>query len=70
MKFRSNILGFVGLLQKVALDQLVFSPIFLGVFFTYNGIMEGQGWPGVKRKFKQVNTLIPCESLFIALRII
>lgn len=42
------------LIQKVALDQLVFSPTFLAVFFTYNGLMEGQGISGVKQKFKTV----------------
>lgn len=44
----------VGLLQKVALDQLVFSPVFLGVFFTYNGILEGLDWSGIQQKFHNV----------------
>ncbi len=39
-------------IQKMLLDQLVFSPIFLGVFFTYNGYMEGHDFIGVRNKFE------------------
>lgn len=51
---------FVVSVQKVLLDQLVFSPFFLGVFFTYNGVMEGHNLEGIKAKFDSV--LRPCMS--------
>lgn len=43
--------------QKVLLDQMVFSPIFLGVFFTYNGIMEGLAYEGIRTKFETVQQI-------------
>ena len=36
---------------KVALDQLIFSPIFLGVFFCYNSIVEGKLEANMHQKY-------------------
>jgi protein Mpv17 len=38
---------------RVLMDQLMFSPTFLGIFFTYNGIMEGQSFEGIKEKLRK-----------------
>lgn len=40
------------LLARVALDQGVFAPVFLGVFFTYNGYMEGSTFDEIKVRLR------------------
>jgi hypothetical protein len=41
-------------LKRVALDQLVFAPVGLGVFFTYMTIAEGGGKRALKRKLSDI----------------
>jgi hypothetical protein len=41
-------------LQRVAMDQLIFSPISLGCFFTFMTVAEGGGRRAVTRKFQDV----------------
>lgn len=56
--------------QKVLLDQLLFSPVFLGVFFTYNGIMEGHNIQGIRAKFESVSPFpLPHESHSLSIRV-
>ncbi|KAI8904103.1 hypothetical protein EDD86DRAFT_195033 [Gorgonomyces haynaldii] len=38
------------LLARVSLDQLVFSPVFLTIFFGFNGWMEGKSYQQIKQK--------------------
>ena len=41
-------------LQRVAMDQLIFAPIGLGVFFTFMTVAEGGGRRAVLKKFQDV----------------
>ncbi|KAJ3326641.1 Protein required for ethanol metabolism [Blyttiomyces sp. JEL0837] len=41
------------LVARVAADQLIFAPTFIGIFFAYNGIMEGKSINEVKEKLSQ-----------------
>lgn len=36
----AHLIRCVGTLQRVALDQLLFSPVFIAIYFLYNGILE------------------------------
>lgn len=38
--------------QKVVLDQFLLGPIFLGIFFLYNGFLEGHTLAGIRRKLE------------------
>ncbi|KAF0301173.1 Protein Mpv17 [Amphibalanus amphitrite] len=40
-------------IRKVALDQGVFAPIFLGNFLVVLGAMQGRNWSQIKLKMKQ-----------------
>ena len=40
-------------IRKVALDQGVFAPIFLGNFLVVLGALQGRDWPQIKLKMKQ-----------------
>ncbi|OLL24563.1 Protein sym1 [Neolecta irregularis DAH-3] len=42
--------GFGKVLMRVGVDQCIFAPIGLCVFFTFMGLSEGHGISGVKRK--------------------
>ncbi|KAI8897353.1 hypothetical protein BC833DRAFT_594093 [Globomyces pollinis-pini] len=41
------------LLTRVAMDQLLFAPTFMAIFFTYNGYMEGEDWEGIKNRLRK-----------------
>ena len=41
-------------MERVAMDQLVFAPIGLGVFFTFMTVAEGGGRRAVVKKFQDV----------------
>ena len=41
-------------LQRVALDQLIFAPVGLGIFFTFMTVAEGGGRRAVMKKFQDV----------------
>jgi protein Mpv17 len=41
-------------LWRVLMDQIVFSPIGLALFFTFMTVTEGGGYKAVKRKFEGV----------------
>lgn len=44
----------LGTLQRVALDQLLFAPFFLGVYFVYNGLWEGSSRAAIEHKLQKV----------------
>ena len=46
--------GTLPAMQRVAMDQLVFAPIGLGIFFTFMTIAEGGGKRAVLKKFQDV----------------
>lgn len=46
--------GTVPALQRVAMDQLIFAPIGLSVFFTYMTVAEGGGRRAIFKKFQDV----------------
>lgn len=46
--------AFVPALQRVAMDQLIFSPISLACFFTFMTVAEGGGKRAVIKKFQEV----------------
>lgn len=39
--------------MKVALDQLVFAPIFIGVFISAINVCEGKGWEDIKKELNE-----------------
>jgi protein Mpv17 len=41
------------LVTRVAMDQFIFAPSFLFLFFSYNGLMEGQSIDKIKEKFRK-----------------
>ena len=46
--------GTVAALQRVAMDQLLFAPVGLGIFFTFMTVAEGGGRRAVLKKFQDV----------------
>lgn len=46
--------GTLPALQRVAMDQLVFAPIGLGIFFTFMTVAEGGGRRAILKKFQDV----------------
>lgn len=44
----------LGTARRVLLDQLVFSPVFLAVFFLYSHVSELGRLAGVSKKFESV----------------
>ena len=60
----NNNFMYLGTLKRVLLDQLVFSPIFLGVFFIYNHFTENGRLAGISRRFQNVNHNVLCLLLY------
>jgi protein Mpv17 len=46
---------------KVAIDQLFWCPIFMTVFFTYLGLVNGDSFPTIGRKIKS-DLLAACQG--------
>jgi protein Mpv17 len=42
------------MLTKVALDQLMFAPAFIGIFYTAQGALEGKSMSEIIEKLKKV----------------
>jgi protein Mpv17 len=42
------------MLTKVAIDQLVFAPAFIGIFYTAQGALEGKSWSEITEKLNKV----------------
>ncbi|KAL7647581.1 UNVERIFIED_CONTAM: hypothetical protein RMT77_001181 [Armadillidium vulgare] len=43
----------IGVLKKVACDQLIFAPAFLTVFLTVNGLLQKKSFDAVQRQIKR-----------------
>ena len=39
----------------MALDQVLFAPLFIGIFYTMTGVLEGLDKEGLKEKLDRVN---------------
>lgn len=65
-------LHYLGTLKRVLIDQLIFSPIFLGIFFVYNHFTENGRISGVSKRFKNgyLSTLIANYKLWPAVQCI
>jgi protein Mpv17 len=48
-----TISGTTGALAKLALDQTIFAPIIISIFFTSNGIMSGNTWRSIMPQLKE-----------------
>ena len=59
--------SFAGLCARVALDQLVFTPVFISVFFTGMGLMEGKNLGELREKLAETfqGTLVANWKLWI-----
>jgi hypothetical protein len=42
--------GIPGLVMKMALDALLFSPVAVAGYFVWRTLLEGSGWEGTRRK--------------------
>lgn len=40
------------LIAKVCIDQIIFAPIFITIFFTYNGLVSGESPEDIKQRIK------------------
>ncbi|KAH9947341.1 hypothetical protein B0H21DRAFT_789916 [Amylocystis lapponica] len=56
-----------GVIYRVWLDQAVFSPIMVGVFFSSMSFLEGKGIPGAKERINEsyVSTLVRNWAVFV-----